>query len=81
MIMHALVSVVDENLTRKDQILWLAEQARQRVPEWSYIADMYDFVKAEYLGNPDKDDWEQTRDKVNAHYRKSVTAGYMYRYS
>ena len=80
-IMHALVSVADENLSRKDQILWLAEQARQRVPEWSYIADMYDFVKAEYLGNPDKDDWEQTRDKVNARYRQSVTAGYRYRYS
>lgn len=73
-IMHSLVSVVDENLSRKDQVLWLAGQARKRVPEWSHIGDMYDFVKAEYLGNPDKDDWEQTRDKVHERYQNSITA-------
>ena len=80
-IMHSLVSVVDVSLSRRDQIMWLADQARRRVPDWSYIADMYDFVKAEYLGNRDKDDWEQTRDRVNDRYRNQVTAGYVYKYS
>ena len=45
-IMHALVPAIDQSLSRKEQIIWLAEQARKRIPELSYIADMYDFVKA-----------------------------------
>ena len=80
-IMHAVAPVVDPNLSRGDQVMWLAEQARQRVPDWSYIADMYDFVKAEYLANPDKDDWEQTRDKLHERYQNDGAAGYVYRYS
>lgn len=80
-IMHALASVVDEDLSRKDQVIWLADEARKRVPDWSYIADMYDFVKAEYLANQDKDDWEQTRDRVSERYQDNDTAGYVYRYS
>lgn len=79
-IMHSLAVVVNKSLTRKEQLFWLAEQARKRIPEWSYIADMYDFVKAEYDANPDKANWEQTRDKVAQRYQHSVTAGYHYKY-
>ena len=79
-IMHALVPAIDQSLSRKEQIIWLAEQARKRIPEWSYIADMYDFVKAEYDVNPDKDNWELTRDKVAQRYQHSATAGYHYKY-
>lgn len=79
-IMHALCSVVDTTLARKDQILWIAEKARKRIPNWSYIADMYDFVKAEYEANPDKDDWEKTRDKIARRYQQQNTAGYVYKY-
>ena len=79
-IMHSLAVVVDKSWSRKEQLFWMAEQARLRVPQWSYIADMYDFVKAEYDANPDKDNWELTRDKVAQRYQHSVTAGYHYKY-
>jgi hypothetical protein len=78
-IMHALVPAIDQSLSRKEQIIWLADQARKRIPEWSYIANMCDFVKAEYDANPDKDNWELTRDKVAQRYQHSVTAGYHYK--
>ncbi len=79
-IMHSLAVVVDKSLSLKEQLFWMAKQARLRVPQWSYIADMYDFVKAEYDANPDKDNWELTRDKVAQRYQHTVTAGYHYKY-
>jgi hypothetical protein len=79
-IMHSLAASLDQSLSRKDQVFWLAEQARKRIPDWSYIADMYDFVKAAYEANPDKDNWEQTRDEVAQRYQHKVTAGYQYKY-
>lgn len=79
-IMHSLAVVVDKSLSRKEQMNWLAEQARKRIPEWSYLADMYDFVKAAYDANPDKDNWELTRDEVAQRYQHTVTAGYHYKY-
>jgi len=79
-IMHSLASVADPTLSMKEQTQWLAGQARKRIPDWSYIADMYDFVKSQYEKNPDKEDWETTRDKVYQRYQKTVTAGYDYRY-
>ena len=79
-IMHSLVSVVDPALSRKEQITWMAEEARKRVPDWSYIADMYDFVKAEYEHNEDKEDWEATRRKVYERYQVNGVAGYDYKY-
>jgi len=79
-IMYSLTAVVDRSISRKDQILWLAEQARKRIPDWSYIADMYDFAKTAYLANPDKDNWEKTRDEIARRYQHNVTAGYQYKY-
>jgi len=79
-IMHSLAATIDTSLSRKDQMIWLAEQARKRIPEWSYIADMYDFVKAAYDTNPDKNNWELTRDELAKRYQHKVTAGYTYKY-
>ncbi len=79
-IMHALAVVDDQSMSRKEQLVWLAAQARKRIPEWSYIADMVDFVKAAYNTNPDKDNWELTRDQVAQRYQHTVTAGYQYKY-
>ncbi|GAB5413490.1 MAG: hypothetical protein Cons2KO_10930 [Congregibacter sp.] len=79
-IMHALVAVVDPGLTRGEQLVWLADKARKRLPEWSYLADMYDFVKADFAANPDKDDWERTRDKLYDRYQRQGAAGYRYQY-
>ena len=79
-IMYSLAAIVDQSLSRKDQIIWMAEKARRRIPDWSYIADMYDFVKAAYDNNPDKDNWEKTRDEVANRYQHAISAGYQYKY-
>ena len=79
-IMHSLAVLIDKSKSRKENILWLAEKARKRIPDWSYIADMYDFVKSEYDSNPDKDNWELTRDKVAIRYQYEENAGYKYKY-
>lgn len=79
-IMHSLAASVDRTLSPRDQVMWMADQARQRIPNWSYIADMYDFVKAEYLLNPDKNNWEETRDKVAIRYQRNGAANYEYKY-
>ena len=79
-IMYSLTASVDTKLSRKEQVIWMADQARKRIPDWSYIADMYDFVKAAYNANPDKDNWEKTRDEVALRYQKTVNAGYHYKY-
>jgi len=43
---------------------------------------MYDFVKREYDGNPDKDNWEKTRDALHHRYvgQGKETDGYKYRW-
>ncbi len=79
-IMHSMAALVDQSLSLKDQVFWLADQARKRIPDWSYIADMYDFVKTEYEANVDKDYWELTRDKIAQRYQYEINAGYKYRY-
>lgn len=78
-VMHALAARVDPELPRKDQVLWLAAQARQRLPDESFPAKMYDFIKREYEANPDKNNWEQTRDKLHRRHTGVTTDGYNYR--
>lgn len=79
-IMYSLSAIVDQSLSRKEQLHSMAEEARKRIPDWSYIADMYDFVKSHYEANTDKDNWETTRDAVARRYQYSITAGYHYKY-
>ena len=79
-IMHSLSALVDKDLDPKDQVIWMANKARKRIPDWSYIADMYDFVKSDYEANPDKNNWEKTRDEVARRYQHNSTAGYTYKY-
>ncbi len=78
-IMHSLASTLDPNLSMKEQTQWLAEQARKRLPNSSFPAKMYDWIKAEYENNPDKDNWEKTRDQFNLRHTGVTTDGYNYR--
>ncbi len=75
-IMYSLTANVDKTLSHKAQVFWLAAQARKRIPEWSYIAKMYDFIKNEYEHNPDKDNWEHTRDALFERYQVAREDGY-----
>jgi hypothetical protein len=85
-IMHALAPYAIENISDTngdgdpydEQVFWLAEQARTQVPDESYIAGMYDWVLNEFEGNPDKDDWEVTRDAFHYTYIEGGADGYQY---
>ncbi len=79
-VMHALVPVIPVGLPPREQVLWLADEARKRVPDWSYISDMYDWVRQDWSDNQDKDDWEATRDRIHERYQLKTTAGYRYQY-
>jgi len=79
-IMHSLAVTIDSEQSRKDEILRISEIAREYIPNSSYIADMYDFVYDSYLKNPDKNDWEKTRDMVANRYQYNNNAGYIYQY-
>jgi PKD repeat protein len=77
-IMHALASSVPPDLTMRDQILFLADSARTYIPDESYIANMYDWVREQYMNSPDKDDWETVRDAFHDHYIVGGADGYTY---
>jgi hypothetical protein len=72
-IMHSLASLVDGELSIKEQIQWMATTARQYLPLDSYTAKMFDFVKSRYqAGVP----WEQARDEVYQRYQLEQLDGY-----
>ncbi len=77
--MHSLASKVDKSLTMQQQTQWLAEQARLILPEKSTPAKMYDFIHNSYQQNPNKDDWEKTRDQVYQRYQVNNADGYVYK--
>ena len=67
--LYALATVADEGQSILDRILWIIETARRLIPDTSKTADVIDFVVGDYLDNPDRDDWERTRDAVCARYQ------------
>lgn len=72
-IMYSLASYVDKELSRKEQIFWMANEARKRLPSNSYSAKMYDFVKLQY---DKKNTWEEARDAVYTRYQVNQADGY-----
>lgn len=76
--MHSLASAVDDSLLIEKKLIWMAKEARKRLPDSAYSAKMYDFIEASYTANPDKNDWEKTRDEVYQRYQKNNTDGYSY---
>lgn len=79
-VLHALAPVADPALPLREQVLWLVDHARDYIPDTSKAADIVDFVVADYLANPDKNNWERTRDLVYNRYDLNATAnGFKYR--
>jgi len=76
--MHSLASKVDTSKTMQQQTLWLANEARLVLPKGSTAAKMYDYIKSSYQNNPDKSDWEKTRDEVYYRYQLNNADGYVY---
>lgn len=79
-ILYSLAPMVDPMLSGRDKSIWLFEQARAFIPDSSKTADIADFVYADFLANPDPDDWERTRDAIHARYQQNAAAnGFRYR--
>ena len=72
-IMYSLASYINKDKNIKDKILWMANQARKRLPADSYSAKMFDFVKTKY---EEKTPWEKTRDMVYNKYQVMQDDGY-----
>jgi len=75
--MHALAAVADNAATMKERVFAMADTARAELNGDGYPAAMYDFVKAHYEANPDKDDWESTRDALYERYQLTNHDGYI----
>jgi hypothetical protein len=74
--MHALAIVDDTDATLQERLLAMADAARAELDDDLYPAAMYDFIKAHYEANADKDDWESTRDAVYERYQLNKNDGY-----
>ena len=72
-VMHSLVSAVDESWTPSEKTQWMARQARAVLPPESYVADMYDFVWQAYQRH---EPWEHVRDALYQRYQVAQAAGY-----
>ena len=77
--MHSLASVVDKSQNIATQTRWLANQSSRYLPPNSTPGKMYAFIKEHYLNNPNKDDWESTRDAIYHRYQLESTDGYVYK--
>ena len=77
-VMYSLASYVESGLSMREKVFWLAERARDILPAGSFVAGMYDHIRANYDHNPDKTDWESTRDDIYSVYQKGSADGYVY---
>jgi hypothetical protein len=77
-LMHSLANLSDSKASMESRVNLMAAQARTYMPNESSVAKMYDFVKSSYENNPDKNDWEKTRDQVYERYQLSTHDGYVY---
>ena len=71
--MYSLASSVDKEQSIKQQITWMANQARSVLPDDTYPAKMFDYTQQLYQsGIP----WEQTRDSIYVRYQVNQQDGY-----
>ncbi|MGE3109378.1 MAG: ADP-ribosylglycohydrolase family protein [Phycisphaerales bacterium] len=79
-VMYSLATLAPASLTPAERVLWLVRQARRFIPDSSKSADVCDFVLAEFLSNPDPDNWELTRDRIYDRYQLHAgDHGFFYR--
>src|SRR5210317_1283156 len=71
--MHALASNSDSEKTMAERLLWMADASRSNLPDSSYAASMYDFVKMNFK---EGSTWEETRDAVYQRYQVEQQDGY-----
>lgn len=72
-ILYSLASAQPDTVPVKTKLMSMANQARKHLPDSTYPAKMFDFVKSRYQsGIP----WEQTRDEVYDRYQVRQEDGY-----
>ena len=71
--MYSLASAADAEQPMNDQIQWMANEARTLLPDDSYTAKMFDFVKGQYEAGVT---WEEARDAVYKRYQLEQQDGY-----
>jgi len=72
-VMHSLASMTNPNEPISQQIFWMANHAREYIPDSSYTAHMFDYTKKLHeSGIP----WEQTRDSIYYRYQVNQEDGY-----
>jgi hypothetical protein len=74
-IMYSLAPLADENKSTKDNLMWMATEARKRLPNDSYSAKMYDFVLDNYRTGAT---WEEARDALHEKYQIRQEDGYQW---
>lgn len=74
-IMYSLAAVADEGKPLKENLEWMAAEARRRLPNDSYSAKMYDFVKDQYVSGLT---WEEARDALHEKYQLRQEDGYLW---
>ncbi len=72
-VMHSLAAAVPPELSMKEKVFWLAEQASVTLPRGSTAAAMYDFVKDQYSSGVT---WEAARDAIQLRYQEDQADGY-----
>ena len=72
-IMYSLASYETGHHTNNNKLKWMANEARKILPNDSYPAKMYDFVKKKYQ---DGVYWEDARDMVYERYQVNQEDGY-----
>ena len=77
-VMHSLASTTDASQSFALQTQYLANMASGFLPKDSTPAKIYSFVLDHYLNNPDKENWELTRDAVYKRYQLGQNDGYSY---
>ena len=71
--MHSLASRADSSKNISQKLYWMAGQAREHLPDSTYPAHMFDYIKKLYAtGIP----WEQTRDSIYYRYQVNQEDGY-----
>lgn len=79
-ILYSLAPLSDPSLSGRDRVIRLVQEARTFIPDTSKAADICDTVLADFLANPDPNDWERTRDLVYQRYQSDAPAqGFLYR--
>lgn len=71
--MHSLAAYPKEDLSTKDKLYWMAQEARTRLNDNEYPAKMFDFIDSLYQ---QQIPWEEARDLIYQRYQVEQLDGY-----